>query len=315
MTSAINSTTCPLQLTSRPRVGKCLPAGCLLAFVCCGPAGAQQTSSQEQSTEEIAISAQRESVLENEAVTISETPDAGPHLARVSAMLGFALNAAPVYVGSKITKVSPFPYIDIRGLFDDRVFVSIVEGLGVRLLNDGPIRAGVAINYSEGRTSKDDRRLTGLPDISAAARVDGYLVYSFKPFVLETKVEQRLGSNPGTTVRFAAAVSAAPIPQLHLTLSSELTWASASYQKTFFGVTPAQAAQATTQGNPLPAYTPGSGLTGVSLIASGVYQVGQHWGYVARLGFNDIVGKPAKDSPLTQRAFAPTVGIGALYKF
>jgi outer membrane scaffolding protein for murein synthesis (MipA/OmpV family) len=51
------------------------------------------------------------------------------------------------------------------------------------------------------------------------------------------------------------------------------------------------------------------------MIAAGVYQVGDHWGLVARIGFHDLLGTSVKDSPLTQRTFQPSFAVGAMYKF
>jgi outer membrane scaffolding protein for murein synthesis (MipA/OmpV family) len=282
----------------------------LVALLCCGRAPAQ-----EQPTDEIAISAERQTALDNESLTVSETPDAGPHLSHMTAIVGLGALVAPVYEGSKKTKVSPFPYVDIRGLLDDRVFISDLAGIGVKILNEGLVRAGVSVNYTGGRTSSDDPHLKGLPDIKDAAQVNGYLALALKPITLEAKVQQRLGSGSGTKASFGASYNVAPLPQLHLSLSGDVTWANASYEKTSFGITPADAAAATAQGNPLPAYTPGSGLTDISFAAAGVYQVGRHWGVIGRIAVHDLVGSSAKDSPLTQRTFAPSFALGAMYMF
>jgi outer membrane scaffolding protein for murein synthesis (MipA/OmpV family) len=198
---------------------------------------------------------------------------------------------------------------------DDRLFISDVAGVGVKILNQGLVRAGVSVNYNDGRTSSDDPHLKGLPDIKGAGQVNGYIALALRPFTLEAKVQHRLGSGSGTTATFGASYSIAPLPQLHLSLSGDVTWANASYRKTFFGITPADATAATAQGNPLPAYTPGSGLTDASFTVAGVYQVGRHWGLVGRVGLQDLVGSPAKDSPLTQRTLGASVGFGAMYMF
>ena len=301
----------PLRLNSGLRVGARLCGACALALLCYGRAFAQE----EQSPEEIAVSAERQTALDNEALTISETPDAGPHSEHVSSIVGGGPMIAPAYIGAKKTKVTPFPYVDVRGLFGDRVFLSDVEGIGLKLLNDGPVRAGFNVNYSSGRTSSDDPHLKGLPDIGGAAQAGAYLAFALRPFAIETKVEHRLGASSGTQVTFGAGVSAAPMPQFHLSVSAGVTWADARWQKTFFGVTPGQAAQSTLQGNLLTAYTPGSGLTEASVAFAGVYQVGTHWGLVARVALRDLVGTPVKDSPLTQRTFQPSYAFGAMYKF
>jgi outer membrane scaffolding protein for murein synthesis (MipA/OmpV family) len=281
-------------------------------MIVCGRASAQEV----QATDEISITAERQqTALDAEALSISDTPDAEPHTPGISAIVGLGAMIAPAYEGSKSTKTSPYPYVDVHGFFNDRVYLSSVRGIGVNLLDTGPVRGGLALNYAGSRTSSDDPHLKGLPDISGAAQLGGFLTYSFKPFAVEARVRHRFGSSSGTQVGLGATVAAAPVPRLHLSLGADLTWADARYQKTFFGVTPSEAAQATSQGNPLTAYTPGSGLTTVGVTAAGIYQIGTHWGLVARIELQDLIGKQAKDSPLTQRTFQPGFAFGALYKF
>jgi outer membrane scaffolding protein for murein synthesis (MipA/OmpV family) len=296
---------------------------CLLAMLWCGGVSAEETpvssdtqSGQEtQTTDEISIVKKRETQLNSEALSISDTPDAEPHVDGISGVAGLGAIVAPAYEGSKKTKTSPYPYVDIHGFFNDRMYLSSVRGIGVNLLDFDRFRGGFALNYAGGRTSKDDPHLNGLRDIGGAAQVGGFLTYSMKPFALEMRIRRRLGSTAGTLVELGASAAAAPTPKLHLSLGAAVTWADSSYQKTFFGVTAADAAQATAAGNPLTPYTPKSGLTTAGLTAAGVYQVGRHWGLIGRLELQDLIGSQAKHSPLTQRAFQPGVAFGAAYQF
>jgi outer membrane protein len=306
------------------KIGARLYRGCLLAALCCGRVFAQEQSQtgqgqppvQEQElSKEIAITAERQTELQSEALIFSETPDAGPRTMHAYTVVGLVAMFAPAYDGSKKTRIGPFPYVDIRGLFDDRVFVSITNGIGLKVLNDGPVKAGVTVNYSGGRTSSDDPRLKGLPDVGGAAQAGGFITCSFRPFAFEAQVGRRLGSKPGTTVQLDGSVSAALLPQFHVSLSADLTWADSGYQKTFFGVTAAEAAQATSKGNPLTAYTPGSGLTMASLTAAAVFQLREDWELIARISLQDLVGTPARNSPLTQRTFQTVLAFGAIYNF
>lgn len=290
----------------------CLHAGCLTAALLCS---ARVSAQEDQTPAEIAISAQRQNALDTEALTISETPDTGPHLDHMTAIVGFGPMYAPVYDGSSKYKVTPFPYVDIRGLLDDRVFVSVVEGIGVKILNEGPVRAGLSINHDGGRTSSDDVKLRGLPDISGAAEAHAYLAVALRPFSLEAQIKERLGHGSGLRASLGGTYAFAPTPQLHLSLSADVTWANASYQKVFFGITPTDAVAASAQGNPLSAYTPGSGATDASLTAAGIYQVGKHWGLVGRIAAHDLVGSASKNSPLTQRSNWTSVAVGAMYMF
>jgi len=310
------------QSISVPQWHSASRAARMLVLFWCANASADETQSsplpsgqEAQSIDEISVVTQRQTQLSSEALSISFTPDAEPHVNRISGVAGLGAMVAPAYDGSKKTSAGPYPYVDIHGFFNDRMYLSSVRGVGVNLLDVDRFRGGFAVNYASGRTSKDDPHLNGMPDIGGAAQVGGFLAYSIKPFALEARVRRRLGSSAGTQVELGASVAAAPLPRFHLSFGAGLTWADTRYQQTFFGVTAAEAAQATMRGNPLTQYTPKSGLTTAGVTAAGVYQLGRHWGLLGQLELQDLIGSQAKHSPLTQRTFQPGVAFGAAYQF
>ena len=280
-----------------------------LAVALCGPSRGQQM-------DEVMVTSGKQTALDSEAISLSATPDAEPHLeSGTSIIAGLGVLESPVYDGAKQSKASPFPYVDIHGFFNDRVYVSSVRGLGVNIVDNGPFRAGLALDYRGGRTSKDSDRLKGLPDLKGAASIRGFVTFSLKPMTFEISVKNEVGSNPSTEVTVGTAVGFAPTPRLHLSVGADLAWVDSRYSRKYFGITPAEAASATAQGNLLTAYTPGSGIATAGMTATGVYAVSSHWGIVSRLGFTDLIGNVAKDSPLTQRNFGVSFGIGGIYKF
>ena len=296
----------------RRRAAGWVHAGCLITLSCSTALAQEQ---QAQSMDEIAISVERQHALDNEAIAFSGTPDAGPHLHHRNIVLGAGALTTPVYVGSKVYKASPFPYIDIRGLLGDRLFVTDLVGIGVKILTDGPVLAGVSISHGGGRDSRDDPHLKGLPDIKKANRVNAYIALALNPVTLEVNLQKRAGRDSTTNVGFGASYNFAPLPQLHLSLSADTAWGDAADNKLKFGITPAAAEAATAQGNPLPAYTPGAGVTSATLAASGIYQFSKRWGVLGRLSVTDIVGS-ARNSPLTQRtASLSSLAIGVAYTF
>jgi hypothetical protein len=152
--------------------------------------------------DEVDVTTRKQSALDAEAISLSDTPDAEPSVGgKTSIVIGLAARVAPVYDGSKTTKTSPFPYVDIHGLFHDRVFISDIRGIGFNVVDLGAFRAGMSVNYIGGRTSKDAPRLQGLPDIGGAAAVGAFMTYSVKPFAFEFKVNREFGSQPGTEVQ------------------------------------------------------------------------------------------------------------------
>jgi outer membrane protein len=274
---------------------------------------AQASDSQ---VDELEVTTRKQSALDAEAISLSDTPDAEPSVGgKTSIVVGLAAREAPVYDGSKKNKVSPFPYIDIHGLFHDRVFISDIRGIGVNIVDLGAFRAGMSFNYGGGRKSSDSPRLQGLPDISSAAAVSGFMTYSVKPFAFEVKVQRELGSQPGTEVQLGASVGMAPTPRWHASVGAQLNWHDSKFNQKYFGVTPAEAAQASASGNLLTAYDPKSSLGTVGMTATSVYAMTEHWGFVTRLGFRDLIGSAEKNSPLTERTFGVDFALGAIYKF
>jgi outer membrane protein len=297
----------------------------MLTIGFCKASMAQQSSAAEQSSaahqadsqiEEVDVTSTKQSALDAEAISLSDTPDAEPSVGgKTSIVVGLAARYAPVYDGSKKSKVSPFPYVDVHGLFHDRVFISDIRGIGVNIVDLGAFRAGMSFNYGGGRTSSDSPRLQGLPDIKAAAAVSGFMTYSLKPFAFELKVGRELGSQPGTEVQLGASVGMAPTPRWHVSVGTQLNWHDSKFNQKYFGITPAEAAQASASGNLLTAYDPKSSLGTFGMTATSVYALTEHWGLVTRLGFRDLIGSAVKDSPLTERTFGVDFALGAIYKF
>jgi MipA family protein len=298
--------------------GKILHAAALLATVSLTMGLCEQSRAAEPDAQmdEVDVTTRKQTALDSEAISLSDTPDAEPSIGgKPTYVVGLAARAAPVYDGSKTTKVSPFPYVDIHGLFHDRVFISDVRGIGVNLFQAGGFRGGMAVNYAGGRTSSDATRLRGLPDISGAAAASAFVTYSLKPFTFEFKANREFGSKPGTELGLGASYAVAPSPRWHLSFGAQLNWHDAKFDQKYYGVTPAEAAQATAEGNAMSAYTAKSGLGTVGLTGTSVYALTEHWGLVTRVGLRELVGSAVKDSPLTQRTFGVDFAVGAIYKF
>jgi len=233
----------------------------------------------------------------------------------ITVTLGAGAGVVPAYEGSKQFKAVPFPLIDIRGLADDRIFVSSQHGIGVNLLTLGDLRAGVAVSFHGGRSSHDDDRLRGLSDLSAAPVALGFITYSLKPFTFELKGENIFGPAPGTEVTASTAWSFSPFSRMKVSIGPEVTWADRRYDRSYFGVTDDQAIAAAAAGNPLHPYSPGSGLKDVGLSTTVAYQITDHWGVMAHAGVAELVGNAARHSPLTERDAQPSAFLGLTYRF
>ena len=251
---------------------------------------------------------------EDVAAWTAATSDAERHR-DVSVLLGAGAAVVPAYEGAKQFKAAPFPLIDIRGLADDRIFISSLRGIGVNVVDWGDLRAGFAIGYHGGRSSSDSERLRGLSDISGGVAASGFVTYSLKPVVFELKAQNIFGPAPGTEVTAGATWSFSPLAGLRISIGPEATWADRRYDRSYFGVTTDQAAAANAAGNPLSPYSPGAGLKDVGLSTTLLYQITGHWGLAAHAGIGELVGSAARHSPLTERDLQPSAFLGLTYRF
>src|SRR5260370_59799 len=145
----------------------------------------------------------KQSAIDAEAISLSDTPDAEPSVGgKTSIVIGLAARVAPVYDGSKTTKTSPFPYVDIHGLFHDRVFISDIRGIGFNVVDLGAFRAGMSLNYVGGRTSKDAPRLQGLPDIGGGGRGVGSMIHPAERVGLRDLIGSAVKNSPLTERTF-----------------------------------------------------------------------------------------------------------------
>ncbi len=251
---------------------------------------------------------------DNETLGISSTPDAEPNK-NIAITLGAGAAVIPAYEGFNKFKAAPFPLIEIRGLLDDRIFISSLRGIGVNVINWGNLRAGVAVGYRGGRSSSDSDKLRGLSDISGGVAATGFVTYSVKPFAVELKAQNIFGPAPGPEVTAGATWSFSPLAGMRVSVGPETTWADRRYDRSYFGVTGDQAVAANASGNPLHPYSPGSGLKDVGLSATMLYQITDHWGLAAHVGVTELVGDAARNSPLTERDLQPNALLGLTYKF
>ena len=277
--------------------------------------GVQQPDLQQEAPAEVSIEAERQTALAKQTMTVSETPDAGPQSKRLSAVVGLGASVGPAYAGSEVTKGSPLPYVDVRGLLNGRLYISDVSGLGLNLVNTGSFRAGLNANVAGGRDSSIDPHLRGLPGIDKGTSIGGFMAYWSEPIAFQATLARRVGPHPGTAASLGTTYSVSPLPNFQLTASTSVNWADANTLNTFFGISPAAAAHATAVGNPLPPYTPRGGVFNVAATFAAVYMLGDHWGLVGRVGLVDLIGNSVNDSPLTQRSFQPNAQIGVLYVF
>ncbi|MEM7204961.1 MAG: MipA/OmpV family protein [Planctomycetota bacterium] len=168
----------------------------------------------------------------------------------VSARLGVL--TMPAYTGSDDYQLWAVPEVSLRyGEF----FFSFFEGTGYNVLNNGTWRAGPVVKYQFGRDEDGDNPtriggrvtddLRGLGDVDDTLEVGGFVEYRNGSFVGKLEVRQGLGGHEGVIggleLKRQQMVNLFG-QQGFLSVGPELTLADSTYNRSYFGVSPAQSA-------------------------------------------------------------------------
>lgn len=222
--------------------------------------------------------------------------------------VGLGLAEVPRYPGASTDRVRPEPLVSID--YDDRVFIGPL-GIGVAAVRWHGFRAGPVLGFERARYESDDPHLAGLGDISSSITGGIFARYSSGPIEASATARQAIShSSNGLTGllqvdlrhTFAGArtsVAAGP----------DLEFGNSDFERTWFGVSPAQSA---TSG--LPVYAPRAGINSVGLHTGLTHRASQHIlvRFFARV--SDIAGDAAP-SPIVERRTQFAVGAGIAYHF
>jgi outer membrane scaffolding protein for murein synthesis (MipA/OmpV family) len=225
-----------------------------------------------------------------------------------SGTIGAALALAPNYPGASAERLRPAPLISID--YGDRVSVGPL-GIGVAAVRWNGLRVGPVLGLQGGRRESDDPRLEGLGDISTSVTGGLFANYTRGPFEITATARQAIShSTNGLSGLFQVNVRHVFIMARTLVVAGpDLEFGNGAFERTWFGISPAQA---TTSG--LPVYAPRAGINRVGLHADLTYRATRHilWRFFAR--FSDITGSAAQ-SPITERRIQIDVGAGIAYHF
>lgn len=224
------------------------------------------------------------------------------------ATLGAGLAAVPRYPGASRERARPVPLLSLN--FGDRFFVGPF-GIGVAALRCNGFRAGPVLGFERGRSASDDPRLTGLGDISTSVTAGFFAGYTRGPFEISATARQGV-SHSANGLSGLLQLNARHVfagARTLLTAGPDLEFGNGDFQRTWFGISPAQSAA-----SGLPVYTPHAGINRVGLHAGLTYRASTHivWRVFARI--SDLTADAAQ-SPVVERRSQVLVGAGAAYHF
>ncbi|WP_322045799.1 MipA/OmpV family protein [Paraburkholderia sp. J67] len=229
--------------------------------------------------------------------------------------LGFGAFETPRYQGASSTKFQPAPIVGVsygRYFFGSVADASVPFGLGAFLYRDEHLRVGVALSYDlvSPRDSSDDIRLHGLPDINRTLHATLFGSYNLDWFTVVGAVSQDVaGENEGATASLDLFGRYSPASKWTLSAGPGITFGSAEYNNTYFGITPQNSTR-----SGLNAYSPGAGIAALRMTASASYLLSRHWTLGARIVATRLPGAVG-NSPVVEKKTQMTYGAFAGYAF
>ncbi|MFZ0498971.1 MAG: MipA/OmpV family protein [Steroidobacteraceae bacterium] len=222
--------------------------------------------------------------------------------------VGLGLAAVPKYPGASTDRARLEPLVSIN--YGDRLFIGPL-GVGVAAVRWNGFRAGPILGFDRGRNESDDPRLAGLGDIPASVTAGVFAGYRAGPVEVSATARQAISHSTNglsgllqVDLRHAFAGV-----QTYVAAGPDLEFGDGDFERTWFGISPAQA---TTSG--LPVYAPRAGVNRVGLHAGLPRRASRHILLRFFAGVSAITGGAAQ-SPVVERRTQFAVGAGIAYHF
>ncbi|SCY49960.1 MipA/OmpV family protein [Microvirga guangxiensis] len=216
------------------------------------------------------------------------------------------LRAQPTYPGADDLSFIGYPSLSFRRAGTVERFSAPDDGLSFSFLDDSAFRFGAVGRFQGGRYYEDNEELFGLKKIDWAVEPGVFVEYWITDF-LRARAELRHGVNGHhgfvadlglDVVQTFGAFTVSAGPRLSL--------GDSDFTRTYFGVTPEEAAL----NGRVDAYRPSGGITSVGATASASYQWSEQWSTTAFVTYEHLVGDAA-DSPIVQEFGSESqVGVG-----
>ena len=236
-------------------------------------------------------------------------------------VLGVATSWNPTYTGSDKHKSSFSPVLSLqygryrlsssRGNavlnhgYDDRN-----SGASAMLIEDDRFNLSASLRIDSGRSSSDDIRLLGLPEVRSTllGRISAGYVFD-EHWSVNTGLSQDLlgragGTQLGTSLRYMFDLT----PRTRVGVGVGADFANSTYMRSHFGV-PASASAT----SPLPSFSAKGGLYSVDMGMDVMTTLSHRWVLFGSANVSQLRGD-AQRSPITQRATNYGVSIGLAYR-
>lgn len=220
---------------------------------------------------------------------------------------GGGVLVSPTYEGDDESRVSVLPNIQVT--YGDRLFASVQEGVGYRVINDPGFKAGPIVRLRFSRDEDGDQAfavngedttdLRGLGDVGTSLEFGGFVETAVGPVTLSAEARQAANGHEGFVADFGVKWSGRAFlfgPPVIWSVGPRAKLVDDSFNSAYFGVTPAQSIA-----SGLPIFDASGGLHSYGVGATAIIPLTQDntWTAVIVAGF-DRLSEDAADSPLVR---------------
>ena len=214
------------------------------------------------------------------------------------------------YEGSDHYKIDPVPVISLRyrNLIEvDNNEVKLIAlkrlfSAGTSMGGGTSLRAGPLVSINFGRGEGDNPDLRGMGSVGTSFELGAFVSYYFNDSKSRVRLRARqdvVGGHSGALVTADFIQALIRTEKYTLGGSVASTWVSGPYMRSYFGVTPTQAAA-----SGYPVFNPGAGFKDVSFGLNGNYAIAPQWAVVAAVDYKRLIGSAA-DSPIVRLVGSP----------
>lgn len=217
-------------------------------------------------------------------------------------ILGLGVANSPEYDGSDTSKTGVVPLVDIS---KGRFFANMSDGLGVTAFEAGDFRLGAGLVYLSGFD-----RPASLASVSGSAGARLFAAWERDGFGARIGVTQIVsGDLDGMTADANLSYRYIVTPRFSLIPSIGATWANEKFNQSYFGISPAEAAQAG-----IATYAADAGVNKVSIGLTATYRLTERVNLTASARASRLQGD-ARDSPLVTNKMQRSIFLGLSYRF
>lgn len=201
------------------------------------------------------------------------------------------------------------PYFDVSRARGNRPFTFEApdESTGTSLYEDTRFAIGPALSF-QGKRKSD--KVGGLDEVGFTFEAGAFVHYKASPSVrLSVEARQGIGGHKGLIGMIGADYIARDGDRWLFSIGPRLTASNGRHARSYFGVTPREAA-----GTGIPAFRPDGGAISVGGTASVLRQLNRRWTLFGYTKYDRMIGDAA-DSPVVDRfgsrnQFSGGVGLG-----